>query len=74
MNTTRENADADVWTLSFKATGEGPPVEIRVRRLLKTALRAYGLRCCGYGDLQRSEASKAIISHEQEANRGGREA
>jgi hypothetical protein len=35
----------DRWVLSFEATGEGPPVEIRIRRLLKTALRAYDLRC-----------------------------
>ncbi len=25
--------------------GSGPPVEIRVRRLLKAALRSFGLRC-----------------------------
>jgi hypothetical protein len=34
-----------IWTLSFRAEGPGPPVEIRVRRLLKAALRRYGLRC-----------------------------
>lgn len=33
------------WTLTVKAEGDGPPVECRVRRLLKAALRAYGLRC-----------------------------
>jgi len=33
------------WVLTFKAEGDGPPVECRVRRLLKAALRAYGLRC-----------------------------
>ena len=33
------------WIFSFQATGDGPPVEIRVRRLLKAALRGYGLRC-----------------------------
>ena len=38
----------DDWTLTFRATGQGPPVEIRVRRLLKAALRAYGLRCISH--------------------------
>lgn len=38
------------WTLTFRAEGDGPPVECRVRRLLKAALRCYGLRCVGYGD------------------------
>ena len=38
----------ETWTLSFRAEGAGPPVECRVRRLLKVALRAYGLRCTNY--------------------------
>lgn len=33
------------WTLKFRPEGAGPPTEIRVRRLLKVALRAFGLRC-----------------------------
>lgn len=33
------------WTLTFRAEGDGPPVELRVRRLLKAALRCHGLRC-----------------------------
>ncbi len=33
------------WTLVFRAEGDGPPVEIRVRKLLKAALRCYRLRC-----------------------------
>jgi hypothetical protein len=33
------------WTLTFRAEGDGPPVEIRIRRLLKAALRVYRLRC-----------------------------
>jgi hypothetical protein len=36
----------EVWTLSFKnAAGFAAPIEVRVRRLLKAALRSYGLRC-----------------------------
>jgi hypothetical protein len=34
----------DRFTFSFTATGDGPPAEIRVRRMLKAALRHYGLR------------------------------
>ncbi len=34
-----------IWTLVFRAEGEGPPVEVRVRKLLKNALRVYRLRC-----------------------------
>jgi hypothetical protein len=40
----------EVWTLSFKATGNGPPAEIRIRQLLKVALRRFGLKCVGAGD------------------------
>ena len=36
------------WFLAFRAEGDGPPVEIRVRRLLKRALRGFGLRCVDY--------------------------
>ncbi len=38
----------EIWTLDFRAEGDGPPVEIRVRRLLKRALRSFGLRCVDY--------------------------
>ena len=33
------------WTLVFEAENAGPPMTIRIRRLLKAVLRAYGLRC-----------------------------
>lgn len=33
------------WTVTLRPEGDGPPPAIRVRRLLKAALRAYGLRC-----------------------------
>ena len=32
-------------TIELEAAGIGAPVVCRVRRLLKAALRAYGLRC-----------------------------
>lgn len=37
-----------IWTLSFIAKGDGPPIEIRVRRLLKSAIRTFGLKCVDY--------------------------
>lgn len=37
------------WILTFELAGHssqpGPPIYLRVRKLLKSALRAYGLRC-----------------------------
>jgi len=36
------------WILAFRAEGAGPPLEIRVRRLLKNALRFHKLRCSGH--------------------------
>jgi len=36
---------AEVWTLTFKPEGDGPPAELRIRALLKRALRSHGLRC-----------------------------
>ena len=45
----KEPWDSKPWTLTFEAAGIGPPVECRIRRLLKAAGRAYGLRCISYG-------------------------
>lgn len=36
--------DLDSFSFRFTATGAGPPLAIRVRRMLKHALRATGLR------------------------------
>jgi hypothetical protein len=41
--------EPDDWSLIFRSVGPGPPVAVRVRRLLKFAWRALGLRCVGYG-------------------------
>jgi len=35
------------WTIIFRPEGDGPPDAIRVRRLLKSALRHHRLRCIG---------------------------
>lgn len=37
----------DSWVLSFRAEGPGAPTAIRIRKLLKGALRIHGLRCTG---------------------------
>lgn len=37
--------------LRLRAVGSGPPVPVRLRSLLKTALRTYGLRCLWIGEL-----------------------
>ncbi len=34
----------------FEAVGDGPPTAVRIRRLLKGALRHYGLRCVAISD------------------------
>lgn len=39
----------DVWTISLRSEGDGPSTEQRLRRFLKSALRAFGLRCTGFG-------------------------
>ena len=37
--------DTDRFEIVLKAEGQGPPVEVRLRRWLKASLRGYGLRC-----------------------------
>jgi hypothetical protein len=39
---------AEFWHLSFRAEGDGPPIALRIRALLKRALRTHGLRCCDF--------------------------
>ncbi len=41
----RVTVKSDAWVITLQAEGPGPHTEIRVRRFLKSALRAYGLRC-----------------------------
>jgi hypothetical protein len=42
--------DRERVLLILKAEGEGPPLPIRLRRLLKSALRGHGLRCVWVSD------------------------
>jgi hypothetical protein len=44
-----ESISPGIWHLSFKAASPGdPPPALRVRALLKRALRSFGLRCVDY--------------------------
>ena len=52
----------DRWKLTFQAEGDGPPVAVRVRRLLKAALRTYRLRCVAVDSPDRPEAAKSAGS------------
>ena len=47
----------DTWTVCFRPEGDGPPAAIRVRRLLKIALRCCGLRCVA---VEQNGPAKAI--------------
>jgi hypothetical protein len=38
------NAGKIIFSVDLRAEGQGPPVEIRLRRFLKCALRSFGLR------------------------------
>jgi len=37
--------DSSNWTITVRPLPGGPPAEVRIRRLLKTMLRQFGLRC-----------------------------
>lgn len=41
----RVPADAEQWTITVRAEGDGPPLPVRVRKFLKLALRTFRLRC-----------------------------
>jgi len=46
------------YILILKPEGGGPAPEVRLRRLLKAALRCFGLRCCDYRIASDTEASQ----------------
>ncbi len=54
----RKPANPEVWTLTLRAEGDGPPVEIRVRRVLKWLLRSFGLRCVRVSEERQPEAEE----------------
>jgi hypothetical protein len=39
------NKPIDLVTITLRPEGPGPPAAVRLKRCLKSLLRAYGLRC-----------------------------
>jgi hypothetical protein len=65
------------WQLTFKAADAGPaPMAVRVRRALKYALRACGLRCTDHRVVEAGEAvatpppSKVLLNGKRAATVG----
>ena len=52
---TCETKPETAYCIVFKAQGSGPPVGVRLRRFLKNALRAYGLRCTSIGEASHAQ-------------------
>jgi hypothetical protein len=50
----------DRWEFVVEAEGAGPPAVVRVRRLLKAAIRAYGLRCVSVAEQTQSKAKDTV--------------
>jgi hypothetical protein len=60
--------EPELWHLTFQVADSGdPPVAIRVRRLLKRALRSFGLKCVDY----RVDAPASEPAATQPAAEGG---
>jgi hypothetical protein len=53
------------YTFRFEAAGDGPPLSVRVRKMLKSALRAYRLRASWVGStrstVSASDAAKVPL-------------
>ena len=58
---------SDKPTYEFKVVAvpnfDGPPVIIRLRKFLKAALRAYGLRCVDCRETPRRSTESTTIEH-----------
>lgn len=50
------------YIIHLRPEGDGPPPEIRLKRLLKAALRSFGLRCVDLRQVDREQepAPKAV--------------
>lgn len=44
--------------LTVRPIGEGPPVMIRLRRLLKGLLRGHGMQCVGIEEVARTDVAR----------------
>ena len=52
----RDSTSRDIWLLAFRAEGDGPDTALRVKAMLKAALRHHGLRCVTMGEIDREES------------------
>jgi hypothetical protein len=59
---TQAPPDAGPFVVVLRAEGAGPPVAIRLRRWLKTALRAHGLRCVRIVEGSASEQGLTLVN------------
>lgn len=60
-----EQRPPDEASVTFRAVGPGPPLVIRVRRMLKHALRECGLRCTSVNSLKPHDPGEEDHEHEQ---------
>jgi len=63
-----EGSEGLDFTFTFRAVGDGPPEAIRIRRMLKSALRCYGLRAKWAGsdipgDTDSVKPAKSPVNH-----------
>ena len=62
------------FVFRFTAVGAGPPVEVRVRRMLKMALRAYGLHAAFAGESHKPDCLSPDGSGSTMGAPGGKDA
>jgi hypothetical protein len=60
--------DASEWVLTFRPLADAIPSELRIRRLLKFALRSLKLRCVRLGQPPASSALKTVSKEKNDAN------
>lgn len=63
--------DGPAYRLTFRAEGDGPPAIVRVRRLLKIALRGYGLRCLAVEETPQDQRLKKGPGHPRKPDKSG---
>jgi hypothetical protein len=52
--------DEPDWVIQLRPLGSAAPAEVRIRRLLKLALRGLGLRCVSMSWRRRGEAAEPV--------------
>ncbi len=48
------------WSITVYACGDGPPAEVRLKRVLKHLWRTHGLRCTAITRVDRQAASDQV--------------